>query len=89
MTEPTDKRERERERERERREQIRRETERASWTPREFAARHGVSHPVIYAEIKAGRLGFMELGKRCKRITLVHEAEWQRLVDSERERGAA
>ncbi len=62
---------------------------RASWSPREFAARHGVSHPVIYAEMKAGRLGYMELGKRCKRITLEHEAEWQRLKHADRQRGAA
>lgn len=61
---------------------------RASWSPREFAARHGVSHPVIYEEMKAGRLGYMALGKRCRRITLDHETEWQRRIDADREKGA-
>ncbi|MEQ8857755.1 MAG: hypothetical protein RIC56_03835 [Pseudomonadales bacterium] len=61
--------------------------ERASWSPREFAARHGVSHPVIYKEINHGRLGYLELGKRCKRINEQHEAAWIALKNQERGAG--
>ncbi len=69
--------------------QISSDVSRASWSPREFALRHGLSHPTIYAEMKAGRLGYMELGRRCKRITLEHEAKWLRLKDAGGQQGAA
>lgn len=61
--------------------------ERETFSPDEFAKRHGIGRTTVFAEIKAGRLTARKIGKRTL-ISLADGRRWLELLPRARDAAA-